>query len=101
MKIGRVVGCTWATQRHDSLKPLRMLLVKEYDPIRDEFSGVPYMCLDKNINAGMGDRVLMVDDGGPSRMILDDDMAPVRGFVVGIVDDIHINSAYQEELSGS
>lgn len=100
MKIGRVVGRTWATRRHDSLKPLRMLLVKEYDPIRDEFSGVPYMCLDKNINAGMGDRVLMVDDGGPCRMILDDDMAPVRGFVVGIVDDVHINEAYREDSGG-
>ncbi len=94
MEIGVVVGRTWATRRHPSLEPLRMLLVKHYDPTTDETSGIPYMCLDKNINAGVGDTVLMVDDGGPSRMILEDDMAPVRGFVIGVVDDIQIGEEY-------
>ncbi len=94
MEIGVVVGRTWATRRHPSLEPLRMLLVKHYDPTTDETDGIPYMCLDKNINAGVGDTVLWVDDGGPSRMILEDDMAPVRGFVIGVVDDIQIAEEY-------
>ncbi len=96
MRIGRVVGRTWATQRHDSLKPLRMLLVKDYNPLTDEYTGIPYMCLDKNIDAGVGDQVLIVDDGGPSRMILEDDSAPVRGFIIGIVDQVNIGERYQK-----
>ncbi len=98
MEIGIVVGRTWATQRHESMEPLRMLLVKPYDPVKEEYEGLPYLCLDKNINAGVGDQVLMVDDGGPCRMILDDELAPVRGFVIGVVDDIHINEDCRREF---
>ncbi len=100
MKLGKVVGRTWATRRHDSLKPLKMMLVKEYNPVTDEYHGVPYMCLDKNIDAGVGDNVLIVDDGGPSRMILGDERAPVRGFIIGLVDDIHINTKYRGDGAG-
>ncbi|MFP4687480.1 MAG: EutN/CcmL family microcompartment protein [bacterium] len=95
MIVGKVVGRTWATARHPSLHPLRMLLVKHYDPTTKKTSGIPYMALDKNINAGVGDMVLMVDDGGPSRMILEDDAAPVRGIIIGIVDDVFIDESFQ------
>lgn len=91
MILGRVIGRTWATQRHPSLEPHRMLLVKPYDPIREEFKGVPYMALDKDIDAGKGDTVLMMDDGGSARIILEDDMAPVRAMVVGVVDDVNLD----------
>jgi len=98
--VGKVVGRTWATARHPSLEPLRMLLVKHYDPTTEKTDGIPYMALDKNINAGVGDMVLMVDDGGPSRMILEDDMAPVRGIIIGIVDDIFIDEEFKNLESG-
>jgi ethanolamine utilization protein EutN len=96
MIIGKVVGNTWATQRHDSLKPYRMLLVKHYDPTTGETSGIPYMALDKNIDAGIGETVLMLDDGGSARIMLEDDMAPVRCVVVGVVDDVRIAEQYQQ-----
>ncbi|MFB6355948.1 MAG: EutN/CcmL family microcompartment protein [bacterium] len=89
MIVGEVVGTTWATRRHDSLRPYRMLLVKHKDPVTGETSGIPY--LDKDIDAGIGDTVLMLDDGGSARIILEDDMAPVRAMVVGVVDDVSID----------
>ncbi len=99
MIVGKVVGRTWATRRHPSLHPHRMLLVKPYDPVRDRYEGIPYMALDKNIDAGTGDTVLMMDDGGSARIVLEDDMAPVRAVIVGIVDDLHVNQRWAEAYS--
>lgn len=60
----------------------------------EETSGIPHMALDKNIDAGVGDTVLMIDDGGSARLVLEDDMAPVRCVVIGLVDDVNVISQY-------
>ena len=39
------------------------------------------------VDAGVGDRVLILDEGTGARQIFDVDRGPIRSVVVGIVDD--------------
>jgi microcompartment protein CcmK/EutM len=43
-----------------------------------------------SVQAGVGDTVLVIDEGNSSRMIVGDSMAPIRTMVVGIVDRIDV-----------
>jgi microcompartment protein CcmK/EutM len=42
------------------------------------------------VQAGAGDRVLVIDEGNGARQILNRKEAPVRAVIVGIVDDVQI-----------
>ena len=43
------------------------------------------------IDAGVGDRVLVLDEGNGARQILGDSQAPIRSVVVGIVDSVDLD----------
>jgi microcompartment protein CcmK/EutM len=47
------------------------------------------ICVDVAL-AGVGDTVLVIDEGNGARQILQRDPAPVRAVIVGIVDDVDI-----------
>jgi ethanolamine utilization protein EutN len=40
------------------------------------------------VQAGVGDMVLIIDEGNSSRLIMNSSTAPVRTMIVGIVDAI-------------
>lgn len=86
MILGRVVGTVVATAKLRALEGHKLLLVHPVDP-----SGRPrgrsLLALDAT-QAGVGDLVLVLEEGNSSRMILGDSMAPVRSMVVGIVDQV-------------
>ena len=42
------------------------------------------------IEAGVGDRVLVLDEGTGARQILGNSQAPIRSVVVGIVDSVDV-----------
>jgi ethanolamine utilization protein EutN len=42
------------------------------------------------VQAGVGDTVLILDEGNSSRMIVGDSMAPIRTMIVGIVDQVTV-----------
>ncbi len=88
MLIAKVVGLTWATQKVESLNCLKMLLVRQIDPLTSNFSGKTLMAVDNKIGAGIGDTVLIIDEGGSARQSLDLGNAPVRTAVIGIVDEV-------------
>lgn len=44
-----------------------------------------------SVDAGSGEIVLVIDEGNSARSIVNDDMAPLRSIIVGIVDHVHIN----------
>ncbi len=85
MFIGKVVGNVWATRKHVQLENLKLLLVK---PISKDgkFSGATTLAVDKNLGAGIGNTVLVVDEGGSAKKMLNDPKAPIRTIICGIVD---------------
>jgi len=92
MFTAKVVGTVWATQKSPGLKGFKLLLVQNMNSITGELSGMPQMAVCDKIDAGMGDVVLIMDEGGSARAILERDNIPVRTLVVGIVDQISIHN---------
>ncbi len=87
MFIAKVVGNLWATRKHKSLEGGKLLLVKKCDGLTGKFyNEEPSLAIDINIGAGIGDIVLVMDEGSSARQILNNKIAPVRTIVCGIID---------------
>jgi ethanolamine utilization protein EutN len=86
MRIGRVVGNVIATVKHPALFAQRLLLVED-ENAEGVLSGKPRLALDV-VDAGEGDRVLVVDEGNAAAQVLTRERGPVRTVIVGIVDEV-------------
>lgn len=86
MYIGQVAGTVVATIKHEAFNGHKLLLVE-----RLGLDGQPTtdydICVD-TVQAGVGDRVLVLDEGNGARQVLGQKVAPVRAVVVGIVDEV-------------
>lgn len=88
MFVGRVLGTVVATIKHAALAHSKLLVVQPYDPEGRE-DGPPVVALDQ-VDAGVGDRVLVLDEGSSASQILGRPRGPVRTLIVGVVDTIHV-----------
>lgn len=88
MFLGRVKGTVVSTIQHPKLNGRRLLLVERIDAAGRP-TGASVIALD-SVQAGLGETVLVVDEGNSSRQILDDKDAPVRTMIVGIVDQVSV-----------
>ena len=87
MILGKVIGTVVTTISHPNFKNRRMLVVQPLDPEGDEVETV--IALDIT-HAGIGDTVLINDEGNGARQILDQPEGCVRSVIVGIVDSVHM-----------
>ena len=91
MYIGRVSGNVVATVKHAAFNGRKLLIVDKLGE-DGEPSGGYDICVDM-AQAGVGDRVLVLDEGNGARQVLKMKIAPVRAVIVGIVDEVAIPSA--------
>ena len=89
MILGRVTGSVVSTIHHPIVDGRKLLMADRLDQDGKPTGG--YIIALDAIGAGMGETVLILDEGNGARQLLDDDEAPVRSMVVGIVDDIHLD----------
>ena len=87
MILGKVIGTVVTTISHPNFKNRRMLVVQPLDPEGEEQEAV--IALDIT-HAGIGDTVLVNDEGNGARQILDQPEGCVRSVIVGIVDSIQM-----------
>ena len=66
-----------------------LLVVRPLTPGGDPVSAKPRVAID-TIGAGVGDRVLVIDEGNSGRQILGAPDAPVKTLVVGFVDNVEV-----------
>lgn len=85
MKVGRVVGTVVSTINIPVLDRHR-LLVCDLEDVDGNTSG--YTIAVDVVDAGVGDRVLILDEGSSARQILALDHGAIRAVVVGIVDEL-------------
>lgn len=90
MKFGRVVGTVVSTINIPLLDDHR-LLVCDIQDISGAVSG--YTIAVDVVDAGPGDIVLILDEGTSARQILGRDWGAIRAVVVGIVDELVVDSA--------
>ena len=88
MQIGRVIGDLSATQKHASHEGRTILLVQPID-VDGSDRGNPVVALD-SVQAGVGDRVLLVQDGYAASTALGLKLSPVDAAVVGIIDRVDL-----------
>jgi len=85
VRLGRVIGSVWATQKDPSLEGKRMLLVQ---PVHANGSdaGSPEAALD-TVDAGVGDRVLYVTSAEAALPFNPpNELTATDATIVGIVD---------------
>ena len=89
MYIGRVSGTVVATIKHETFNGRKLLVVDRLTTDGEE-TGAYDICVD-HAQAGVGDTVLVLDEGNGARQVLQHKVAPIRAVVVGIVDDVEIS----------
>jgi len=91
MYIGRVFGTVVATIKHETFAGRKLLLVERLSPEGEPDS--KYDIAVDVVQAGVGDRVLVLDEGNSARQIIGQEPnGAIRAVVVGIVDAIELGS---------
>lgn len=86
MKLARVAGTVVSTISAPVFDHQRLLLCDYLTPA-GEPTGDYVVAVDV-VDAGVGEHVLIMDEGTGARQILEQRVAPVRAVVVGIVDEV-------------
>jgi ethanolamine utilization protein EutN len=90
MRCCRVVGPMWATVKHPAFAGKSLFVVQPIDDSGQD-TGASFVAID-SVQAGIGDRVLVLTEGNGARQILKQgDIVPIRSVIVGIVD--HVETA--------
>lgn len=90
MTLCKVIGTIVATQKNEHLKNHKHLIVQPVD-LDGRLIGRDIIAID-SVDAGVGDTVLVVQEGQGAAQILKDKKAPVHSIIVAVVDDLHIGS---------
>ncbi len=88
MFIARVIGEVVSTVRHDSLAGRKLLIVEKLsadsEPLGDSVLAVD------SVDAGVGDKVLVMDEGSSAAIVTELPDPPIRTVIVGVIDEIDI-----------
>lgn len=89
MLIGRVIGEVVATEKHASHNGRKALLVQPLN-LDGTDRGDPVVALDA-VDAGEGDRVLLVQEGFSAMTSVGRPESPIDAAVVGVIDRIDLD----------
>jgi ethanolamine utilization protein EutN len=83
----RVMGNVVATEKHPVYHGQKLMVVQPVDA-RGNDAGASFLAVD-HVQAGPGDRVLVMSEGNGVRQLLDmGQEVPIRSLIVGIIDAI-------------
>jgi microcompartment protein CcmK/EutM len=86
--LAQVMGDVVSTHKNERLDGKRLLLVRRLD-LELKPEGGEVICLDV-VDAGVGDKVLVVQEGSSARKIFDDQWIPVQAVIVGVLDRVDV-----------
>lgn len=95
MQLAKVVGNLVSTHKNEDLRGKKLLFVQPIDEALKPF-GNEMLAVD-GVGAGIGDTVLILNEGGSARMITNatSNYAPIELCVAGIVDSIKTDKEYK------
>ncbi len=91
MQIGTVIGNVVATQKYAALEGSKLLLVQPL-ALDGAPRGSAVLAIDA-VDAGIGDRVLLVQDGKAAQQVLGRGLTAVDAAVIGVVDTLTLTGA--------
>ena len=96
MKVGVVVGTVVSPQQHPFYEGHKQLVVR-YVKADGSFDGESYVVALDRVGAGVGETVLIQDEGNSSRQMMETGPnGPVRSLVIGIVDEVAVSEHEQQ-----
>jgi ethanolamine utilization protein EutN len=99
MFLARVTGTVVATIKHAHLHSRKLLLVRpEPTPGRPQ---PPSVIAVDTVDAGLGDRVLVADEGNTAAQVLGMPRGPVRTVIVGVVDEVMSEAGPADGAAGA
>lgn len=88
MILGKVRGVIYSTINHEFYDGKRLLIVDKIKPDGSPAGG--YLIAIDSVDAGIGETVLVIDEGNSARQVVGDSSAPLRSIVIGIVDQVSV-----------
>jgi len=86
MILGTVTGSIDSTINHPFYNGKKLLIVEKCDA-SGKATG-DYLVAVDTVGAGVGERVLVLDEGNGARQIMNDKDAPIRSVIAGIIDHV-------------
>ena len=86
MILARVTGSLTSADKDPELADYKLLVVQPLD-LDDGPEGDELIAVDR-VDAGVGDRVLVVKEGNAARQITGRDRVPLQAVIVGVVDHV-------------
>ena len=88
MTLCKITGTLVATQKNEHLKPTKILIAQPID-----LSGMPIgrdiLAID-SVDAGVGDTVLVIQEGQGAAQVLGNKNIPVHSVIVAVVDGLEV-----------
>ena len=87
MILAKVIGNVVSTVKATGYESRKILIVQPIDP-KGEPKGKSFLAID-TVQSGPGDTVLVLEEGGSARMILNEpETFTIKAVIAGIVDEI-------------
>ena len=90
MIFARITGSVVSTIHHRIVDGRRLLMAECLDLEGNPTGG--YVIAMDVVGAGMGETVLVLDEGNGARQVLNEPDAPIRAVVVGLIDEVHLGA---------
>lgn len=91
MRLGKIIGTVVSTIKAKGYESKKIMIVQPISPDGKK-KGTSFLALDA-VQAGVGDRVLTIEEGNSARQVLkDDEVVTVKSVIAAIVDEISIQS---------
>ena len=87
MIVAKVIGHVVCSVKDSMYEGEKLLVVRPVNPDGGK-AGSAFLAVDA-VQAGVGDRVIVIDEGGSARQVLGKpSMGTIRSVIAGIVDDV-------------
>ncbi len=97
MILCKVTGSVVSTQKNETLKEYKLMIVQPID-LNGNVFGKDILALD-SVSAGVGDTVLIIQEGAGAQQILKRKDIPVHTVIVAVVDGFNVdNRCYAKNL---
>jgi ethanolamine utilization protein EutN len=88
MILAKVIGQVIATQKEPTHEGKKILLVQALS-LDNQLTGDPFVAMD-SVDAGVGDRVLAVQEGFSAMTAVGHNEAPIDAAIIGVVDSVEL-----------
>jgi ethanolamine utilization protein EutN len=89
VQLAKVIGTVVATQKHEALQGVKLLIVQPVTP-DGQPKGRPVVAVDGTHMAGPGETIFMIG-GREGALVLEEWFTPVDHGIIGIVDQVFVD----------